>query len=64
MAEWNHSMCDACWNARHPHRQACAVIDAETEICCFCSDEHSSGIYIRRDPATLDCDHDGLKESK
>lgn len=57
MAEWNHSMCGACWNERNPNRQACTVIDAEVEICCFCGIENSSGIYVRHDPAMLTCDH-------
>ena len=62
MAEWNHSICGPCWRNREPNRQACAVIDAELTICCFCNAEHSSGIYIRHDPAELDyCVHDGAE---
>lgn len=59
MVEWNHSMCEGCWNKSNPNRQACTVIDAEVEICCFCGDETTSGIYIRHDPNDLSCDHDG-----
>lgn len=57
VSNWNHSICDDCWYAKNPDRDPVAIIDAEVETCCFCGEEHVSGINIRQDPKTLDCEH-------
>jgi hypothetical protein len=52
---WTHSMCDACWDDRHPEKSPTRVTASEPDICCFCSKEHRSGIYVRQEPYGLEC---------
>ena len=56
---WNHSICETCWNARNPEREAIKLReefrDERPDTCCFCGKLHGSGIYIRHEPAELLC---------
>lgn len=59
MSKWNHSICDKCWIARNPGREAVKIReefrDEKPETCCFCGRPHGSGIFVRHDPAELRC---------
>ncbi len=59
MSRWNHSICEECWNKRHPDREPVRIReeyrDEKPIPCCYCSRPHQSGIYVRDDPATLSC---------
>jgi hypothetical protein len=69
MTEWTHNICEACWidtegtfdalgrlvSVRRPVR---AVADGMAcEMCCLCAKPTISGIFIRRDPQSLNCSH-------
>lgn len=53
MSNWTHPICDPCWLEVQPGREPHRFVEAarELEVCCFCGDDTSSGIYIRYDPA-------------
>jgi hypothetical protein len=51
---WNHSICNKCWDRQNPDRQA-HTVSSKYERCCFCGYIHNSGIYVRKDPATIVC---------
>lgn len=55
---WSHSICDLCWNEYNPEREPFRLKNQyrEDERCCFCTNQHRSGIYIRRDPKELTCE--------
>ena len=55
MSRWNHSTCMFCWLKREPDRDPVIMTKAPTETCCFCGDEHSTGIYVREDPENTRC---------
>lgn len=55
MSKWTHSICDACWAARHPDREAVRVRTLPLEQCCYRGQTNMSGIYVRGDPETLQC---------
>ena len=59
MSSWSHTICDDCWNVRHPNRQAVKgrFYEVEPELCCFCGRPTTSRIYVRHDPAVLECRH-------
>jgi len=54
MSEWNHSICDECWQEHYvvclnrggPHR----LLNRLAHHCCFCGKGHDSGIFVTRDP--------------
>ena len=52
---WTHSICDECWKKRYPERGAHRLIGASPERCCFCGKEHKSGIFVRENPADMEC---------
>ncbi len=54
---WTHSICLGCWNKRYRGRPV-RIPNPETEKCCFCGALTTSGIYVRADPKTLDCEHE------
>lgn len=56
MAQWTHALCIKCWNTEHPDKPASYLYDGPREHCCMCSDPTQAGIYIRRDPATVQYD--------
>lgn len=51
---WTHSVCWKCWNLQNPDRPA-HTVSSTVERCCFCGQIHNSGIYVRKDPATIAC---------
>lgn len=59
MSDWTHSICAPCWNAMHaatPERHA--ALDKEVgdeDVCCWCTSEHASGIYLRQAPGAVRC---------
>jgi hypothetical protein len=57
VSRWTHSICDACWEKREPQQylDPYRLEDQEEETCCFCSQRHRSGIYIRSHWADLPC---------
>lgn len=57
MSRWNHPMCVACWNERHPDRDpVCAGGLAERSLtCCFCQEPTIAGIFVRADPVDVPC---------
>lgn len=55
MSLWNHSICYTCWEAENPMRQAVAVTTAKAHVCCLCGKDHTSGIFLRRDPNSMKC---------
>ena len=61
---WNHSICEDCWNAQNPTKPARSVKTQGEQTCCFCGDKHSSGIYVRHDPASLKCGGEHKKGSE
>jgi hypothetical protein len=53
---WTHSICEKCWNEQHPDKPIAIPPQIELiEICCWCSDYHNSGIYVRGDPQKTPC---------
>jgi hypothetical protein len=60
MSNWTHSVCADCWKKMNPDRQPCRVVLADQERCCFCGTIHRSGIYVRKNPADMECN--GLHE--
>ena len=53
--DWIHSICVTCWNEQRPSKPVGADDSGTSERCCFCGERHSSGIYVRQDPATVRC---------
>lgn len=52
---WNQPLCDLCWHAENPDRQATRLLPRARSIeqCCMCGRDTLSGIYVRKDPATV-----------
>ena len=52
--DWTQAVCSECWNERNPERQ---VTNAATihvgDVCCYCGNEATTGIYVRIDPTTV-----------
>lgn len=61
MSRWTHSICDDDWDKLNPDRPSLRIGAGEFETCCFCGEEHWSGIYIRQVPAGLLCGGDHKK---
>ena len=55
MSQWNHSLCDRCWERREPTRVPVRVTEPDIEYCCGCGVQHESGIYVRAEPAAFVC---------
>jgi hypothetical protein len=58
MGQWNHLLCETCWNKRNPDRTPVRVRDPATEAqpCCGCGAVTGSGIYVRAEPSSMPCD--------
>jgi hypothetical protein len=56
VSRWTHAICQDCWDEQSPDRPAVRAVLGEDELCCWCSEETSSGIYLRANPASLDCE--------
>jgi hypothetical protein len=55
---WTHSICISCWQTRNPGRAPFSTAKKELEVCCFCGEHTSSGIYVRGDPNLVEfCQH-------
>jgi hypothetical protein len=58
-SQWRHSLCMGCWDERNPGCVAHALReefrDEKPEKCCGCGRMHGSGIYLREDPALMQC---------
>lgn len=60
MSNWTQPLCIPCWNRENPDRQTAGHGDVgDLEHCCQCGDATRSGIYVRRDPATVPFPTDG-----
>jgi len=55
VSRWNHVICTECWDKREPQRIPSVVIEADTELCCFCEKPTNAGIFLREDPAKVKC---------
>lgn len=57
MSAWMHSCCVSCWNAFRlvPKQDADTVTTSAPEVCCWCGEVTTAGIFLRGDPATMDC---------
>lgn len=55
---WTHSICDPCWERRCRERNEnpAGGGTAPVERCCYCDVEHRSGIFVRDNPESLNCD--------
>lgn len=51
MGEWNHPMCNQCWQEQVPDREPVRLVEKQAEHCCWCGQITRSGIYRRADPA-------------
>ena len=51
--DWNHAICDLCWEGKKPGRIPIRMRDADEEVCCYCHLPTQAGIYIREDPAVV-----------
>ena len=58
MGKWTHPICYGCYGAIYPDREPVRMRNDDTQECCFCSAPTGEGIYIRYDPALLNCQHD------
>ena len=57
---WRHTVCDSCYNERSAADDAMPetpvrLKHTELEKCCGCGVEHTSGIYIRAEPSSMQC---------
>ena len=52
---WNQPFCDLCFKAEQPDREPTRIVpqSRSIEACCMCGRDTLSGIYVRRDPATV-----------
>ena len=52
---WTQPICDLCWAREEPGREPTRLLPHAREIekCCICGRDTLSGIYFRRDPATV-----------
>ncbi len=55
MSKWTHNMCMDCWVRENGDRTPTRLIDADTEVCCFCGSETSDGIFVRAEPQDPPC---------
>jgi hypothetical protein len=69
---YRHSMCQECWNKQRPHSSSVGhqMVPSRRvrEICCFCLQQHKSGIYVAKNPHSreLKCggDHSRISVEK
>lgn len=53
MSGWTQPLCDYCWEDREGARVPSRLREPEEETCSNCGRLTRSGIYVRRDPATV-----------
>jgi hypothetical protein len=68
---YRHSMCLDCWNKKRRGTSPVGHKDFKARVrerCCFCGDEHRSGIHVAKNPKSheLRCEgqHDYPKHTK
>ncbi len=49
---WSHSCCIDCWIVRQPGRIPCRVKNGEAEVCCFCGNSTTDGVFVRENPTS------------
>jgi len=52
-SKWTHPICKFDFIRLEPGKVATMVYGAGIEICCWCGNETSSGIYYRADPKVV-----------
>lgn len=51
---WNQPICRGDWDLLEPGgREPVKIVDPYPETCAWCGERTWSGIYVRRDPATV-----------
>lgn len=50
MSDWNHLICDDCWEKQNPNREPRRIKDLNSQHCCFCGNPTLSGIWVRNNP--------------
>lgn len=49
-SKWTHPICRFDYAVMEPGRTPTVLKDAEHEVCCWCGNETTDGIYFRADP--------------
>lgn len=55
MSKWTHAICTDCWEEQNGDRTPVTTKGLGMEICCFCGEKTSAGIYTRKDPEKTKC---------
>jgi len=56
MSQWNHAMCDPCWEKKQgPRKPVRLTLEMKPLLCCFCGEPTQSGIFVRANPKTVKC---------
>lgn len=55
LSPWTHRLCDECWRKRAGAREPVRVTGSKPSPCCQCGAVDASGIYVREDPARMQC---------
>lgn len=50
---WNHATCHGCYAEEYPGQVPVRIRLAPQDTCCRCGAPTSSGIYVRREPASF-----------
>jgi hypothetical protein len=65
-AQFTHSICFECWDKNHPNDKykRDSIPPGEKSYCCWCGNQHTSGVHVRANPETVPCkgDHRHPKE--
>ena len=59
---YRHSMCLDCWNKKRRGTSAVGHKDFKSHVrerCCFCGDEHRSGIQVAKNPKSRELKYSG-----
>ena len=54
---FNHSQCYHCWRKERGRDIPVRVQNHEPERCCFCKRWTIEGIFVRKDPKEMRCEH-------
>jgi len=52
-SSWTQGICDPCWSGNYPDRQPVRLVEPVRDNCSVCGMPTMSGIYIRRDPRSV-----------
>lgn len=57
VSEWMHAICVPCWNRfrMEPKGYQDTMTTCAPEVCCWCGAVTVAGIFLRGDPATMEC---------